>query len=87
MLAVVAPVPCVELVTVYDGHRRPVDANIGTEINARIARAATGTVHLVDWNAAVHRDPGLVVADGIHPDLTGQQWLAHALRAAIDADC
>jgi lysophospholipase L1-like esterase len=88
MLRLVAGVPCVVAVTIYDGRHLPVDANIGTEINARLrAVAAEGSVHLVDWNAAVHRDPGLIVADGIHPDLGGQRWLARSIRDAIDTDC
>jgi lysophospholipase L1-like esterase len=87
MLATVAPVPCVELVTIYDGRHSPAGANIGTEINSRFAGVASGSVHLVDWNAAVHRDPGLIGTDGIHPVLEGQRWLARALRDAIDTDC
>lgn len=88
MLALVASVPCVEIVTVYDGRHRPVDANIGTRINARLAAAAAaGSIHLIDWNAAVHRDPDLVVADGIHPDVAGQRWIAESIRDAIRADC
>ena len=88
MLALLAGVPCVEVFTVYDGHHPPVHANIGTRINERLAAAAaTGSVHLVDWNAAVEHDPTMVVADGIHPDLAGQRWIANALRERIRADC
>ena len=88
MLRLVAGVPCVVAVTIYDGRHLPVDANIGTKINARLtAAAAKGSVHLVDWNAAVHRDPGLIVADGIHPDRGGQRWIARSIREAIDSDC
>ena len=76
------------VVTIYEGRHLPVDANIGTRINARLtAAAAKGSVHLVDWNAAVHRDPGLIVADGIHPDLGGQRWIARSIRDAVDSDC
>ena len=88
MLKLVAGVPCVVAVTIYDGRHLPVDANIGTKINARLnAAAADGSIHLVDWNAAVHRDPGLIVADGIHPDLGGQRWIARSIRDAVDTDC
>ncbi len=88
MLALVANVPCVEIFTVYDGRHLPADANIGTQINARLAAAAaSGSVHLVDWNAAVHRDPDLVVSDGIHPGIAGQRWIAESIRDAIRADC
>jgi hypothetical protein len=88
VLATVASVPCVEAFTVYDGRRRPARAQIGREINARLAElAASGSIHLIDWNAAVHRDPHLVVADRIHPGGAGQRWIATSIRAAIRADC
>jgi lysophospholipase L1-like esterase len=88
MLTIVASVPCVEIFTVYDGRHPPAGANIGTRINARLAEvAAAGSVHLIDWNAAVHRDPDLVVADGIHPGAAGQRWIADSLRDEIRADC
>ncbi len=87
MLQLVASVPCVEVFTIYDGRHLPVDANIGTEINARLAAAGKGSIHLVDWNAEVHRDPNLLVADGIHPDLDGQRWIARSIRDAIRKDC
>jgi hypothetical protein len=87
MLALAAPVPCVEVFTVYDGHP-PGAANLGTEIDARLAQvAATGSVHLIDWNAAVHADPGLVVADHIHPGARGQRWIATSIRDHIRRDC
>src|SRR5205085_9598653 len=87
VLALVAVVPCVEVVTIYDGRHLPAGANIGTKINARLtAAAANGSIHLVDWNAAVHRDPGLIVADGIHPDVDGQRWIARSIRDAIGGD-
>lgn len=88
MLKLVTGVPCVEVFTVYDGAHVPPGANIGTSINERLASAAAaGSIHLIDWNAAVHRDPGLVVADEIHPDLRGQRWIARSIRSAIAADC
>jgi lysophospholipase L1-like esterase len=88
MLEVVANVPCVEIFTVYDGRHPPAGANVGTQINARLAAvAAARSIHLIDWNAAVHRDPGLVVADGIHPGAAGQRWIADTVRNEIRADC
>ena len=88
MLALVARVPCVEVFTIYDGDHPPAGANIGTRINARLAAAAaSGSLHLIDWNAAVHRDPSLVVADGIHPGESGQRWIAASIRDGIRADC
>ena len=88
MLALVAGVPCVEAFTIYDGHHRPAGDNIGTRIDERLATAAAaGSIHLVDWNAAVHRDPTLVVSDRIHPDPAGQRWIAATLRDRIRADC
>lgn len=88
MLHLVADVPCVEVFTIYDGLHPPPGANIGTDINARLtAAAAAGSVHLIDWNAAVRRDPGLIVADGIHPSISGQRWIARAIRDAIATDC
>jgi lysophospholipase L1-like esterase len=88
MLGIVATVPCVEIFTIYDGRHRPAGANVGTQINARLrAAAATGSVRLIDWNAAVHRDPNLVVDDGIHPGTAGQRWIATSMRDAIRADC
>ena len=88
VLALVARVPCVEIFTVYDGRYPPPGANVGTRIDARLeAVAAAGSVHVIDWNAAVHRDPDLVAADGIHPSVTGQRWIAQALRDEIRADC
>ena len=74
--------------TIYDGDHPPAGANIGTRINARLAAAAaSGSLHLIDWNAAVHRDPSLVVADGIHPGESGQRWIAASIRDGIRADC
>jgi lysophospholipase L1-like esterase len=88
MLRLVAEVPCVEVFTIYDGAHEPPGANIGTSINARLAAtAAAGSVHLVDWNAAVRVHPGLVVADRIHPSLPGQRWIARSIRDAIASDC
>jgi lysophospholipase L1-like esterase len=88
VLQLVADVPCVEVFTIYDGHHRPVGANVGTRINERLrAAAARGSIHLVDWNAAVHADPSLIVADGIHPGTTGQAWIAQSIRDRVEADC
>lgn len=88
MLGLAGRVPCAVVVTIHDGVHEPVDANIGTAINEHLrAAAATGSIHLVDWNAAVHRDPGLVVDDGIHPNTRGQRWIADAIRDAIRSDC
>ncbi len=88
MLRLVAGVPCVAVLTVYDGRHLPVDANIGTRINARLAAAAArGSIHLVDWNAEVHRHPDVIVADGIHPNDDGQRWIARSVRDSIDTEC
>jgi lysophospholipase L1-like esterase len=88
MLAVVAEVPCVEVFTVYDGRHPPPGANIGTSIDERLIVAeSAGSIHLIDWNAAVRRNQRLIVADGIHPSIPGQRWIARAIGDAIATDC
>jgi hypothetical protein len=99
--AIVAPLPCVELVTVNDtsadrlasffGGRRE---TVGAQINAALrAMAATdANVHLIDWKAAADADaapggPNVLTADAIHPTPIGQGWLAAHIHAAIDRDC
>jgi len=99
--ATIAPVPCVELVTVNDTvadrmgsffTRRSV--TVGARINAALHEAAAMSphVHLVDWKAAVDGDaapggPNVLTSDGIHPTPLGQAWLAHHIREAVDRDC
>lgn len=87
--SLVTPVPCVEFVTIYDGHFAPVGNNVGTLINAQLVTqvAANPTMHLVDWNAAAWADPTLLSWDQVHPSTLGRQWIANHLKAAVDADC
>ena len=90
MVALLAPIPCVELVTIYDGYRFPANNNVGTAINAYLVAlvASDSSRHLIDWNAAVDANPALLSSfDHVHPTTAGQQWLADNTRAAIDTDC
>lgn len=89
VVALVAPIPCVEFVTIYDGFHAPANNNVGTAINAYLA-ALVGTnpsMHLIDWNAAVDANPALLSSDHVHPTTAGRQWLADNIRTAIDTDC
>lgn len=41
-------------------------------------------LRIIDWDARSSPDPGLVVADGIHPTSAGQLALADLIGAALD---
>jgi hypothetical protein len=61
------------------------------DINAaeHAAVAAHRNFHLIDWDAAV-RGPnglGLLMADRVHPNGSGQLQLAALVRDAVKGDC
>jgi lysophospholipase L1-like esterase len=99
--AIVAPLRCVEFVTLNDRAADQLDSfytqrrsTIARRINTvlRDAAANGGNVHLVDWKAAVDADAAaggahVLTTDGIHPSPIGQVWLAAHIHAAIDRDC
>lgn len=99
--AMVAPLRCVEFVTLNDRSADQLDSfytqrrsTIARRINAVLheAAATSDNVHLVDWKAAADADaaPGgahVLTTDGIHPSPIGQVWLAAHIHAAIDRDC
>ena len=92
MVAELTPVRCAVLTTVSTRVAGPnVAPGVASAINRAIAEAASahGNLHVVDWNAAVHRPNGatLLGADKIHPSPAGQGALALMLRSAIDDDC
>jgi lysophospholipase L1-like esterase len=72
------------------GHRASITA-VAIDINGAIAAAAAAhpNIHIIDWNAAVHRADGatLLIPDRVHPSPAGQLTLAKLTRTALDKYC
>jgi hypothetical protein len=92
MVAMLASTQCVLLTTIstlLDARNPP--PPVAAEIDAAISRVASArrNFHVVDWNAAVHADNGVMLLspDRIHPSPAGQLTLATLIRSALDDDC
>jgi lysophospholipase L1-like esterase len=44
-------------------------------------------VHVIDWNAAVHADFGLIELDGVHPTHKGERWIALHIASTLRDVC
>ena len=63
-------------------------AESGVRAVINVSRSSTGrypNLEVVDWNAAVTTDPGLVYSDGIHLTPAGQVAMAALVRERVDA--
>lgn len=65
--------------------------SVATGINAAIVTAVGNhsNLHVIDWDAAVHRADGatLLTDDRVHPSAAGQLTLANLIRTTVDRDC
>jgi lysophospholipase L1-like esterase len=97
MIAMVAGVPCVVLMTIStlaatsptpDPAAEP---QVASEINGAIVATAANhqNVHVVDWNQIVHGANGvaLLIPDRIHPSDQGSRVLGTEIRHALDTEC
>jgi lysophospholipase L1-like esterase len=92
MMNLVAPIPCVMLVTVSTKmDRGPATETVARHINASLVRAAAEhpNLHLIDWDGALHALDGasLLGPDHIHPTPEGVKTLALLTRYALDTEC
>lgn len=99
LMADTAEVPCLVLFTintVADGdgldsrHQRQQGSPTAQDLNRLIAaarNAGPARVHVIDWNAAVHRDGALVLPDGIHPTVLGRKWIAQHIELTLSSVC
>ncbi|WP_277594743.1 acyltransferase family protein [Bifidobacterium samirii] len=55
----------------------------GNEAAAEYVRTHSSTATLADWNAAIGAHTDMLTADGIHPEVPGQQLYAQTVKDAI----
>ncbi len=70
--------PCAWFVTLNE-------ARLGKMAVEWDARLRARHVRIIDWNAAVAHNPGLVDRTGYHPSNMGKRWIATAYKRAVDA--
>jgi hypothetical protein len=92
MIATLAGRHCVLLTTVNT--LMPGEPGVTTAAEAvnaaQVAAVAShSNFHIIDWNAAIHAPNGLglLTADRVHPNTSGQLVLAALVRDAVKRDC
>ena len=88
-----ASVPCTVLFTISSvvdayGHHPP--GPTSQDFNRVIEnahRADPSRVHIIDWNAAVHADFGLIELDGVHPTRKGEAWIGQHIASTLKDVC
>jgi lysophospholipase L1-like esterase len=82
-----ATTPCVVLTTVSEQLDKVVHAPSARTVNTFIRKVAKAhpNYRVVDWNAAVASGAPVVLADGIHPNDAGREWIARHDIAAVQS--
>jgi lysophospholipase L1-like esterase len=88
-----ASVPCTVLFTISTvvdayGHHPP--GPTSQDFNRVIEnahKADPSRVHVIDWNAAVHADFGLIELDGVHPTSKGEAWIGRHIASTLKDVC
>jgi hypothetical protein len=88
-----ASVPCKVLFTISSvvdayGHHPP--GPTSEDFNRVIESAHDADpahVHIIDWNAAVHANFGLIELDGVHPTHEGEAWIARHIGSTLKNVC